>query len=422
MNRKALLKLPSADNPSKSGIRDMRNTVQIDHLRRIDDLIVLQHAIRRFRLHHEVDFRKLLELRKELSETLREELPKNLGEVFSDDLYAQSLWCCMRFLDSRANLQKLEQNGLEWVLPALTDDLKDIFSAHTFMHIDCLDVTALAKILVKFGPDITDISRRSNYTRFYSLLGLTSYVPGHKFYTHYINAKLGHHRIKPHMEGPLVNEEALWMFSIESDCDDDFSPLIQTSCGTPLRTSKNIQIYGGHQHSISINNILLKNRLVLSVPTNETPDRIDDALREFRAALMQEFINNCGGYFNVSTDDYNNSIFMTQYTHEVCLIKDWDQVQRRIVGLWSWDIACLEGKTVPFANEHVTNELERLKTKFRHGLPLYSTDTVFGYYEATAKEIGPRPPKKASEPTNIDRFVTRSNVILGSTNQDSTTP
>jgi hypothetical protein len=413
MTRQVLLKLSREKNSSKRVKLDVRNTIQIGHFRRVDELIVLQHVIRRFKLHHEADFCKLLELRKELGDILRTVFPKNSQSIFFEDLYVQSLWCCMSFLDSRKNLQEIEQNGVKWVLPVLREDLKNIFSTSNLMHVDCLDLTSLAKILTKFGADIADINRRLNYTRFFSLLGLTSYVSGCQLYTHYINAKFDRHKNKHDIIDSMIDNEALWMFSPESINDDDFSVLLKTPSGAPLRTSKNIQIFGGKQHSISINNIQLKNRLVFSVPTNETPDRIDDALREFRAALMQEYINNCDGYFNVSTDDHSNSIFMTQFVHEACLIKDWDQVQKSITGLWSWDISNQKDNSVIFACMQVAKKIKENKTRLQHDLPIYLPGTIQSHYVLVNKLIGPRISNKPLKPTKIDRFITRSENILG---------
>lgn len=424
MNRKIFLEPPRAKKASRkepstekksSGkeIKNFHDAVQVTHLRRADEFMVLQHVIRRFKLRHEVDFKRLVEFREGIDRQLRSTLSEGMKDESIRHTHAQLLFCCMRLLDSQENLRRLEVGGMNWALPALAKDLEEVLVNDFMLNIDCFDVDELAKTVYEFGPSIADINRRLNYTRYYSLLGLTSYISGKKLYKQYMDAKFRRHHLRRYIEPSLVNQEAIWLFSTESDLDDDFSVLTQTTCSKPIRSSNNVQIFGGSQHSIMIDGHRLENRLVLSVPTNETPDRIDDALREFRAALKEEYVLNFGAYANVSTDDFDKSIFMTQFTHAPCFINDWDQIQRHIVGLWSWDVACLGETPIELACEQVMNDMYEVKKLHQHGLPIYDGGTLHGYYESTAKFIGTCSQKTPLKATKLDQFVTRSSIRLG---------
>jgi len=417
--RKTIIKPPRTGNQSQRAKQNLLDATHIDLLRKADEIITLQHVIRRFRNHHNADSNKLLALRTELHEHLSEGIPENSKTQDYNKLYADLLWYYMGFLDSRENRRRLKEDGIEWALAKTEREVEEIVGGNFFVPVtmDMLDVAGLASILLKFNEDIEDIYERLNYTHLYSLLGLTSYISGEHFYERYINAKCDNHRIRWSGEIDGLSGDAKWLYTIDAVGESKFSPMVHTNCSAPLARSTNIQIFGGSQHTVSINNIPLQNRLVLSVPTNETPDRIDDAIREFREALMQEYVNNCGGYFNISAPEMDTSIFMSMFNHEPCLIRDWDQLQRHIVGLWVWDIANA-GSKLEETCPNITEKIEILKSDLNHPFLVYTESTVHGYYEKTAKDIGPRTLKAQSQQTDIDRYLTRSAEIIGPIQQD----
>jgi hypothetical protein len=212
-----------------------------------------------------------------------------------------------------------------------------------------------------------------------------------------------------------IYEETLWMYSASQGPDDDLFSLLNSRDYHPWHSSRNIKIFGDSQHTIEINGHLLENHLILCVPTNETPDNIDAALEEFRLALLQKFRENIGGHYAISESEFDESIFMNQLVHNPCLIKDWDQIQKFMIGLWTWDRHWFNKETISNACENILDQIETIKEEIgATGIYPYSNITVKRFYEDSAKEIRAHSPKEPLSSAKIDQFVTRTqSVILG---------
>lgn len=409
MNKKLLIQRHATNDASQSAKEESINAMGAEYLKRADQILVQQHVVRRFKLQQKDSFNTLLALRRELDDILTERSPPDPEGIFTFYPQTRLLCCCMNLLQDRKTLELLndgKRRPLQKKLRAEIDEsLQRPTRSDTYFNDD--DINDLLNVLLKFRPDITDIIQRCDYFKFYSAFSMSSLLQGEKFYSHYLNAKRGRHKTRVYLrDSPLSSyDDALWMLTEESRKDKDFSAFVETTCFESRVTSTNVQTFGGSQHAVSVNGVRLKDRLILSVPTAETPDRIDEALREFRRILIQEFVQNCGGYYNVSSPPFDDSIFMTQFTHEPCLLKGWDQLQRQIVGLWAWDIIYSEGKTVTAACTYIAAAMAKNKKETMHGIPIYLHNTIKSYYEMTSKEIAPRPPKKLIEPTLIDTYL-----------------
>lgn len=411
MTKKLLVKRPDIQKPSKNSQTAFRKAIDADHLKRADEILVHQHVIRRFRLHHRDDFNKLSQLRCALDQILEDDASL---EGFLYYPQTKLLSCCMNFFESRENWEAFENGKHQFIFEKLRIELNEIFPLHFLApYQENQTMLNLMEVLNRFSHDVTDIINRLNYFRYYSLFGMSSFIDGESLYEHYIKAKFGKYKRISLSAEAKPRKEALWMFTETSTHKPEFSAITETSCFRPKYTSKNINFFGGSQHSILVNDHPIEDRLILAIPTKEIPDRIDEALREFRRAWIQEYSRNIASIDDEQISSFDESIFMTLFSHTPCLLKDWDQLQRQIVGLWAWDTACLEKKSVPVACEQIENALEEIHAEFGEEKPYSFKSVKEDSYEKTAKEIGPRPPKKQLNPTRIDSFVTYPDTILG---------
>lgn len=185
------------------------------------------------------------------------------------------------------------------------------------------------------------------------------------------------------------------------------------------RPTSNVRIFGHDQHRISINGVELKNHLILTVPTDRTPTHIDAAVRDFREALMQAFIDTRGCYANVSSPEFDNSLFMRTFDERVFLVSETRQYQSRLYGLWMWDLVNPSenggGLTVPKALDKMIPEAEEQLKKFKLDETPYDFSSYKNHYDLAVKQIMPKQNKRSPIPQarDLDRYLTSGMAILG---------
>lgn len=401
---------------SNSAKKDTIRAEQLAQLQRADELITHQHVIRRFRTRHKKEFDLLCGLRAELNAILKDGAKADPKEK-RPTLYPRMrlLAEATSFLGRRKNLQlfsKAKHDGAEL---ALRQVLEDVFfqESHGWMISDSA-VDKLLSTLSHWAPQIIEMHNQLNYLDYFSPFGLTCFVPGEKLYACYIDAMYGKLKLQSYVsQSPeSISDESLMLhLDFDEKSDEGLAALLHGVPYRPWYISRNIQIFGGSDHKVRVDDETLENRLILSVPTDEAPDRIDDTLQAFRRALLQEYEKASGSYYNITTLDFDSSNFMNQRGYVPCMIKEWKQFRCAIVGLWTWDI-CLEKEMDPDqASAYVRNKVSKAKKPKSSSLKNYKDISIKTYYNNAAKEIRESPhmkKKKWAGSSKIDVHITRA--------------
>jgi len=198
-------------------------------------------------------------------------------------------------------------------------------------------------------------------------------------------------------------------------------PLIFTYCYRLNKPSKNIRIFGGGQHDVTVNGEAIDNCLIFCVPTDQVPDRIDESLRYFRDVLAVELSSNF--FFTIDNDapSFQASRFMTEFSCASLLMENWDQVQKNIVSLWAWDLVNInesrakKSRVIDVPGD-IAKEMQSLKNGFEHDFEIYTERTIKHFYEEVTLSIGSINAKRQSSLRQLDRFVTGDEIILGKRN------
>lgn len=141
--------------------------------------------------------------------------------------------------------------------------------------------------------------------------------------------------------------------------------------------------------------------------------------REFRAALREALIDNCGIYANVSTPEFDNSLFMRNYDERTFQVSETKQYRSKLYGLWMWDLVnpCNKGGglTIPKAMDILIPEAEELLARLAPGEKPYDSSTYKNYYDHAVKQITPKPTKRSPAPylRDLDHYLTFGMAILG---------
>lgn len=391
-------------------------------LHQLDELLVQQHVVRRFRLNHEQEFNALRSLRRDLDDCLFELCPDIPDQrLLAWQLRTSQTAQCINHFDTKANLRLVATGEKDAAYQNFLEDLDAGGSSFEFspsitrVLVEDEDAcSALFEILRKHAKPVLDIAERLNFFDYYTPFAMTSYVAGAKMYKNYLRAKVGIDKLRFPFDGPSASfTEMNWLFTPEAATDDELSSLALTYCYRPTRPSRNIRIFGGDQNVFTVDGQTIENCLILCVPTDQIPDRIDESLRYFRDALTQELSDHFFIAAQPDASSFQASRFMTQFSRTSLLLNDWDQVQRNMVGLWVWDKVNLEGAKTIDIHAQVQEEIEVLMQGFEHGLTPYTESTIKSYSEATSAMIGASKLKGKRSLRKLDRFVTGGEIMLG---------
>lgn len=402
--------------------RDQKQQLSELRLHQLDELFVQQYVVRRFRLNHAEEFNALQSLRKELEDYLRVFSPDMPGhELLSSQLRISQLAQCLNHFDVKANLRLFATGERDVAYQNFLDDLADGGSSFEFHPLiarslgeDEAACSDLFEILRKHAKAVLGIVERLNFFDYYTPFAMASFVEGASIYVNYLKAKVGIDQPRPPFDlEKIPSPEMAWLFTSASATDDEISSLALTYCYRPTTPSKNVRIFGGNQHVFQVDGEAIDHCLILCVPTDQIPDRIDEALRYFRDALDQELSN----HFLISNQEnapsFHASRFMTQFSRTPLLLSDWDQVQKNIVGLWTWDKVTLTGAKPIDVYGQVCDEIDALMQSFEHDHSPYKESTIKTYGEATSATIGSINLKGKRSLRKLDRFVTGGEIMLG---------
>ncbi|MBD8599502.1 hypothetical protein [Pseudomonas sp. CFBP 8772] len=388
------------------------SVIHMNDMKKIDEIIVQQYCIRRLKLESPDEFEKLAAFRGELDETLKQAgFTISTNPIQLDRVLA--LMGCLRFVELKKNRKLVKQGEPELARAALIDELADdspIEITKNFLTNEILD--KLLSSMREWEPLLTEFEKKYNYLKYYSLYGITNHVPGEVIYKRFFESY--HELDEVYYDATMFKKEALWLHSKTSYRDEQLAHLVRTSANEVAHFSSNIKIFGGGQHQIKIEEVELKDHLILAIPTDQTPKNIDDALYKLRTALLSAFIEQ-GGYHRFSSDEFDNSKFMSDYTYKPCVVGQWNRVKNKIVGLWAWDTSRSKtvAETVNFVREEMGNFAKTVGIKTAS----YSEKSIQLYYESAVGQIGTgrRTSDGFCKMRDIDRQVTKSETILGLT-------
>lgn len=420
--------------PGNEGKGAQQDTIRADQLglfQRADELITHQHVIRRFKTQHQKDFELLCKMRSELNVAIedRPEPKANAARYPKTRLVAEAA----NFLGKRKNLLLYSQGWHTEAASRLREDLAEVLSHESEdATISREEVQKILDILSRYAPLIIDVHERLNYLDYYSPFGLTCYVSGedlYRYYTKAMSAKLAitsYASTKPE----TISPDFRWLYlEFDDRTNKDISALLDGVPYKPWYTSRNVEIFGGSQHEVHVDQRPLKNRLILSVPTDEIPDRIDDTLQAFREAFMQEYINNSRSQKLITTYEFDHSYFMNQKGSSPCFVKgDWRHFRRSVAGLWTWDFCWSESTELDPASAYIQRSLAEMnkgvpsEIRKKAKLEDYLASSIRSYYSAATNEIRVSPFMNKTDwadDNKIDYHVTRDPyTVLGE--RDST--
>lgn len=387
-----------------------QSVIHMNDMKKIDEIIVQQYCIRRLRLESPTEFTELMSFRKELDDIL-----KDAGFTIPTKPIKASrvsaLMGCLRFVELKKNRKLLCQGEREIKSQALLDELVDNSSIDVAKHLLSGEVVdRLLSALLKWEPFVTEFENKYNYLKYYSLFGVTNYAPGDVIFKRFFEAYHGLDDV--YFDAQMFRKEALWLHSKKSYCDEHLAPLVSTGANEVIHFSSNIQILGGGQHKIVVEGSELKNHLVLAIPTNQTPDNIDESLRKLRIALMNEFVEQ-GGYYRFSSQAFTGSRFMSDFAYKPCVVGQWNRVKNKIVGLWAWDLS--RDNTVTDTVRIVRERMGEVAKDAGMKATGYSEKSIQAYYESAVGQIGTgrRMGDNFVKIRDIDRQVTKSEIVLG---------
>ena len=405
-------------------------------LKRIDAIVVQQHVIRRFKFQHGACHAALLGMRGALDDFLAE---KGLEIACGQDGYIsrpQLLACVMNFCWKKGNVETLRSGKLSAIHKDLEDHILEFFErSRDCPLLESGDIPRLTKILLRYSPDVAEMHRRFNYLTYFSPYGMTSEVSGEKLYTHYLRAKTGRAPLSPILLGSanialspsptdipdvtvnadLPEAEARWLYTRETEQDEDLSALVQARCY--LASSLDCKVFAGWKSEILIDGVAANDYLVLAMPVSRFPAKIDAVLEEFREALLFELTarTRLVGDNIDRAEVFYESAFANTLSHHPCLVTSFEGIQTKLLGLWAWDLGEAEAINSQKASEAVCNGVEALKVKLGKPrgivIPAWESVEKNGYNNVSAFVKRPSTRRKQA-PTDIDRYLTGTRTII----------
>lgn len=405
--------------PQRTRVLEDENLIEFIQIQKFDQLLAHQYCVRRFLLHYPAAFNSLNNIREKINSSLDSEFFTNENRLFIGrriTIIARS----MRALHSykirsaaicgdKEKLRNLLEKELE---PNEKDKFHPVLRYMTDEEVEILcDIFSEAAILFE------SIQSDSNFLNYYDAFALTNLVTGKTLFTHQISAKYGKYRVNAWAE--YYNPEHYWLHTIAAELDEEMTGVVCENGYLQQQPESNVKIFGHNQHKIFINNTELKNHLILAVPTDQTPVQIDSALNNFRDCLKECFIDTRGMYANISTPEFDGSLFMRSFGSKEFLINETKQFRSRLCGLWIWDLVnprkISDKISVEKAIDIVSSEVERLQQEFSPHEKNYDFTSYKNYYNLTVKQIAPKPKTGYSNLTgrDLDRYLTNGTTVIG---------
>jgi hypothetical protein len=388
-------------------------------IQKFDQLLAHQYCVRRFSLHYPDAFRALRTIRSEI-EALLAETPLNNENRMLISRRITATARCMRALglrQARALIAAGKKAEFRQLLEHEIETDRDKFLSPILCYLSDAQLDRLSDILCDGCAVVDRIQVELNFLDYYDPFALSDLVSGKSMLTHYLAAKSGVYSVRPCAK--RLDRDNYWLYTQEAELDEEMTGVACEHAFLAKRPTSNVRIFGHDQHSISINGDELKNHLILAVPTDRSPTHIDAVLRDFREALMQSFIDTRGCYANVSSPEFNNSLFMRTFDERVFLVSETRQYRSRLYGLWMWDLVNPSesggGLTVPKALEKMILEAEEQLKKLAPDEMRYDDSSHKNHYDLAVKQIMPKQTKRSTVPQarDLDRYLTSGMAILG---------
>lgn len=399
--------------PPRTRVLSQEKLIEFLEIQKFDQLLAHQYCVRRFSLHYPSAFRALQGIRSQIEAVLAETPLTNEDRLFIGRRITATARC-MRMLNLRRGHSLAEMGSQAEFRQLLESEIEPDPNEITYPILGYLSSRHRARLtdIVADGCKVVaKIQRELNFFDYYDPFSLSNLVSGKSMLVHYLAAKHGVYSVRPWAE--WLGRDHYWSHTLEAELDDEMAGIVYENAFLANQSS-NVRIFGHNQHSISINGVELKNHLILAVPTDKTPTHIDAALRSFRDALKAANIDTRGCYANVSSLEYDNSLFMRNFDERIFLIRDTKQYQSRLCGLWMWDLVN-GGMTIPEAMDKLIPEAEKQIKKLAPDEKAYDSSTYKNLYDQAVKQISPKPKGRSTAPypRDLDRYLTSGPVILG---------
>ncbi|QEY75039.1 hypothetical protein [Pseudomonas denitrificans (nom. rej.)] len=409
-------------HPLPGNIRVLPRDKLVEHLQvqEFGQLLAHQYCVRRFFLHFPSAFYALRNIRMRVEAVLGETQLNNEYRLFVGRK-STAIARCMRALDSRqfrALAVAGKRREFRELLEREIEPFEDQIHSPILPFLSDDDLERLCEILADGCKEVNKIHDELNFLDFYDPFAMSSFVSGKLLLTHYLSAKHGIHSVRPWAE--WLQPENRWRHTREAELDDAMASIAHELAFVIRRPASNVHVYGGDQR-IAVDGVELKNHLILAVPIDKTPTNIDSALRHFRDALRQAFVDTHGCYANVSSPEFDNSLFMQNFNERTFLVNQTRQYRSRLSGLWMWDLVnpvahgC--GLAVSDALESIAKEAEaQLKQlALTHKEPLYDDSSYKNQYDLAVRQITPKLMKTTDprQPRELDQYLTSGMAVLG---------
>ncbi|MCJ1887486.1 hypothetical protein LNN38_21680 [Pseudomonas sp. LA21] len=399
--------------PTHTRVLPQEKLIKFLQIQKFDQLLAHQYCVRRFSLHYPDAFHSLRSIRSQIEAVLAETPLTNEGRLFIGRRTTATARC-MRMLDGRRAHSLVAKGNKAEFRQLVESKIKPDPNEITFpilCHLSSGHLDRLTDIVADGCEVVAKIQRELNFLDYYDPFSLSNVVSGKSMLTHYLAAKHGVYSVRRWAE--RLGSDNYWLHTLEAERDEEMTGIVCENAFLANQPS-NVRIFGHDQHSISINGIELKNHLILAVPTDRTPTHIDAALRDFRDALKAANIDTRGCYANVSSPEYDNSLFMRNFDERIFLVRETKQYQSLLCGLWMWDLVS-GGLTIPEALDKLVPEAEKQLKKIAPGETPYDFSTYKNLYDQAVKQISPKPTKRSTAPRSrdLDRYLTSGPTILG---------
>ncbi|WP_175817906.1 hypothetical protein [Burkholderia diffusa] len=405
-------------SPTQTRVLSNDKLLEFLQIQDFGQVLAHQYCIRRFALHHPKQFRDLRTLRLNIEKLLAETPLNNEDRPFIGKKVT-AIARCMRMLDSRRARDLARVGEISKFREMMKWEIEPNPNEITFPILDFISeeqIEELAHVLVGGCEIVGEIQSELNFLDYFDPFALSSLVSGKTLVTHYLAAKNGVYNVHPW--ATVVTRENYWHLTEEAQLDEEMCNIACEHAFVPKRPPSNVKIFGHNQHHIVVNGIELNNHLILAVPTDRTPTQIDAAWREFRAILREAFIDTVGCYANVSSPEFDNSLFMRNFDGRTFLISETAQYQSRLYGLWMWDLTHPDENrnrlTISKALDMLMPEAEKLLKKFVPNEQPYDSSSHKNQYDDAVGQIAPKPKKNVrSKARDLDYYLTVGQAILG---------
>lgn len=406
-------------NPNKKEINAERglDLIRFHDVSYLYSFLAHQYTIRRLALKYPDQYKILLEFRRQLCMVLDKTVLTNAPAFFRGSKIT-ALACCMNFFESEGNrlLGGQKHKIKEIVIDKLRkhDEYGYGFRA-VLGYISDEQIEDLAESIAHFSSGISDFYNDYNFTDYFSIFSLSNFVSGETLIKHYLATKSKKHTMKVYAD--LGCEDLQWLRTKEAEEDDELCGITLLNCCAIKKLVSNVLIFGHDQHEIKINDHVLKKHLLLAVPLDKTPENIDHAIRMFRLALKEAFIDVNGSYAAISAPAFESSLFMTSYEDRPLFKEDMKQFRSKIHGLWGWDLSNglgmdpVEKMTVSRMCEAIITKEGSIKADLGLSESCYAYESNKNNYDQAVKIIGHRASDDTQ--TSLDQYITRGSVTLG---------